>query len=378
MKGQNVAGLLMAGLALGSCDLAYIATSPSSEYSYISSKAKMKMALVASNGKAGGINTEDLLELSTDAQAALFANCRPKSPDVPRIAAAGGEVVLALAGILFDIGIAQAQAYVEKEAEKFTASYTFKVNVESLSLPPGNKDPRLKCIVVQRTIELADEQVELPAHQEYLRKFRAQRPGETKIVLPAMTLGFALAPMGNAYVMKPIFIDLNYAAARTFQETNAVNLGVSVGISVLQPGRTQQTTRLLTLQNYSLSKVELPNVKEVPLGKPGEPKRYQTEKYVPQRDAQGRIVGYRKKLTPNGPLMVETRDTREPYDKAKFSEGTIIPPLNVAVPATIVVSVVETGDGAEAFEKAGKEIDAASDALKSLGLEQLKKGLGVD
>ncbi|TAJ36218.1 MAG: hypothetical protein EPO67_04010 [Reyranella sp.] len=374
-----------AAFAMAGCDLATVATTPSSEYSAKSGGTdKLEMALIYSDGRrTGNIPSEKWQGLSEDAKAALQANCsppqRPTQTDTiqPAMAPVAAGIIVALAGMLIDAGVAQAKDYVKKKAEEFKAEYAFKVNVDSLALPPGARDRYLKCLVVQRQTEFDDANVKLPVHQAYRDELRAGGSGNSKIFLPAMTLGLVLSPKGNAYVMKPIFIDMNYSAARTFKEDNKVNLAVSVGINVLQAGQGQQTTRLLTLQNYTIQGVELPNVQTLPKGEPGSPE-YQSTRKVTKRDQQGNVIGYEDRPTAHGALIVETKDVRKPYDRSKFAEGTIMPPLDAAVPATIVVSVVEQGEGAKAFEGAGKDLDAVSGAAKSLGLEQLKKALGAE
>jgi hypothetical protein len=226
-------------------------------------------------------------------------------------------LIVALAGVLIDAGITKLNEYTDKKIKEFKHQYSGRINVPDFSLPKNAENraaPRTRCIFFERKVNIAVE------------------GKESDNIQTALFMVLEFQPVGRyAYTLKPIYLDLTYSGARTSEDGKAVDLEVSVGISVVRqtPGG-NLVNDLVSIQNFSLRKI--------------------------------RVRG--------------TESNRPDYG-GKFEAGTIIPALSDTTAATVVVAVTETGDGAEEFGQFRKDTDAYGKVLKDFGLEQLKDLLGA-
>jgi hypothetical protein len=215
-------------------------------------------------------------------------------------------------GVLIDAGIAKLNEYAEQKSKEFKHTYSARANLGEFYLPKSNANgrvtPRTRCILFQRTVTAGTD-------------------GDA--ATPAMTLVLQFQVLSDrAYVLKPIYLDVSYAGARTSAEGKAIDLDVAVGIAVVKKGQgTALVSELVTQQNYPLRKIAI-----------------------------------------GGDAL---------SNNAKLQAGTVIPAFDSVTSATVVVAVTETGDGADTFGQLKKDSDAYGKVLKDLGLDQLKTLLGA-
>lgn len=305
-------GVGAAVLLLGGCSAIQVATFQSSDRSY---KQVGERMIVGTIGMSGSSQDAVASAGFSDAELQRFMGMCGVPPPAPRgeqeLAPIVGTLLVALAGVAIDAGLAKLSEYAEKKAKEFKHSYSGKINVGQFVLPLNNASNRIanrtRCIVVRREVA-------------------AGAPADAK-PQPAMTLLLQFQPLGNtAYALKPIYLDMAYAGARTSQEGNAVDLDFTVGIAVVRKsGTSTLVSDLMTTQSYSLRKVEI-----------------------------GTQV-----------------------NPSKFEAGTIIPAFDGVTSATIVFAATETGDGADDFGQFKKDTESYGKVLKDFGLQQLKDGLGV-
>lgn len=306
-------GVGAAVLLLGGCSAYQVATFQSSDRSFKKAKERMIVGVI---GMSGGSQDGLATTAFSDAELQRFRDLCSVPSLPPRgeaeLAPIIGTVVVALAGVLIDAGIAKLNEYTEKKIKEFKHSYSGKINVDQFSLPINNASNRIasrtRCIVVRREVDLgfsAD----------------ASKPQ------PAMTALLQFQPLGNrAYVLKPIYLDLAYAGARTSRDGNAIDLDFTIGIAMVRnSGTSTLVSDLMTTQNYSLRKIEI-----------------------------GTEV-----------------------NSSKFEAGTVIPAFDGGTAATIVFAATETGDGADDFGQFKKDTESYGKVIKDFGLQQLKDVLGV-
>jgi hypothetical protein len=315
----RIAGVVSA-LLLGGCSAYQVLTFKSSEDSFQRRGERVSIALVGMPGvQTGYPGSQDVLLRIPGAEGTRVRD----ACGIPREAPSGqtaetafpvGLAVMA-AGVLIDAGIAKLNEYAERKVKEFKHTYSARVNVGEFYLPKNNANDtvssRTRCILFQRAVNLGED-----GGSEHLR--------------PALTVVLQFQALSaRAYVLKPIYLDLAYAGARTSAEGNAIDLDMSVGIAVVkQSARATLVSELATQQNYSLRKISI-------------------------------------------------KGNKSTY-AAKFEPGTVIPAFDGVTSATVVVAITETGDGADSFGQLKKDSDAYGKVLKDLGLDQLKSLLGAN
>lgn len=304
---------LSAALFLGGCGAYQAITFKSSENSFVRKGELISLAVVGMPGRlTGDVDAENVkLNIPEAGRDRVAKQCGIEdSRSRAESAVLAGLAVMAV-GVLIDAGIAKLNEYAEQKAKEFKHTYSARANVGEFYLPRNNASgratPRTRCILFQRTVTGTD--------------------GVS--AAPAMTLVLQFQVLSDrAYVLKPIYLDLSYAGARTSAEGKAIDLDVAVGIAVVKRGQgTALVSELVTQQNYPLRKISIGG----------------------------------------DPLS----------NDAKLQSGTVIPAFDSTTSATVVVAVTETGDGADTFGQLKKDSDAYGKVLKDLGLEQLKTLLGA-
>ena len=300
-------------LLIGGCSAYQVATFQSSDRSFKQTGERM---IVGTIGRSGGSQDSVATAAFSDAELQRFLDLCGVPPPPPRgeteLAPIVGTIVVALAGVAIDAGIAKLTEYAEKKVKEFKHSYAGKINVGQFALPPNNASDRMasrtRCIVVRREVDVGSSA-------------DAAKPQ------PAMTALLQFQPLGNqAYVLKPIYLDLAYAGARTSQSGSAIDMDFTIGIAVVRKsGTSALVSDLMTTQNFSLRNVKI-----------------------------GSQV-----------------------NPSKFEAGTIIPAFDGATAATIVFAATETGDGADDFGQFKKDTESYGKVIKEFGLQQLKDVLGV-
>jgi hypothetical protein len=311
-------GITCATLVAG-CSAIQVATFHSSPNSFQRKAERVSMALVGPDSAANktGMPTLGEMNITGPDAARIRAQCGlpppPGTANTEVFAVAG--LIVALAGVVIDAGIAKLSEYAERKSKEFTHTYSVRLNVPSLFLPreAGERGPpRTTCLFVQRDVSISDDEA---IHYR-----------------PALSMVLQFVPLGTqAYYLRPIYLDVAYAGARTSAAGNAIDIDVSVGIAVVKDGGgAGSVADLIAHQSYSLRKIRL-------------------------RGAEANRPDY----------------------TAKFEDGTIIPSLAKPASATIVVAVTETGDGADDFGQLKKDTEAYGKVVKDFGLEQLKSALGA-
>lgn len=341
MRGWVGKSALLAGvLAVTGCQgLATIAT----DYSPQSLKPtdELRLLLVQSGTQPSGEGKLETGLLSAATLTALKDHCGVVPPPPPRpqpgpkvmpVLVAGA--IVAGAGIVIDAVTKKIGEHIEEKQKEFISEYDWRVNVPDLYLP-STGTPLQRCLVLQRTVEMTVKDLNIPAHKELVRDMKP----EDKIKLPALTMGFKFEKTGTAYALRPIFVDLNYSEARANEKSPHVTFGVGIAISVVQQGPYRAVSRLHAQQSFTLAKLPLPDIQTVEKDKPAQ-------------------------------------DVRTAIDVSRKLPGIVMAPLDRPVPATIAVSIVETGKGASDAKTARAEFDAVASALKSIGVDGLKSLLG--
>jgi hypothetical protein len=321
---KSIAALAMSAL-LGACSAFQVVTFKSSEDSFRRKGERISMAV--SGMPESGSQLPDLEKFALripgpegerlrDACGIPQEITPPTGPSASAFAFAG--LAVALAGVLIDAGIAKLNEYTDKKIKEFKYTYSGRISVGRFALPKNNAVDqavqRSRCILFQREVDLSTDAREDPNTR------------------PALIMVFQFQPLGDrAYVLKPIYLDLAYAGARTSAEGNAIDLDVSMGIAIVkQSGGAGLVGDLVAAQSFTIRKVAIRGT------------------------------------------MAE-----KPSYAAKFETGTVIPALGDVTAASIVVAVTETGDGSEEFGQFRKDTDAYGKVLKDFGLEQLKSVLGA-
>ncbi|HLG48454.1 MAG TPA: hypothetical protein VKY24_19570 [Reyranella sp.] len=306
------------GVLLSGCTAWQVATFNSSEYSFKRKGAKAWLAVTGMGDPALAGSSELKFNVPGEEGRRIAQACDipppPSSGGTTNTFAAAG-LLVAVAGVLIDAGIAKIDDWTDKKIKEFKDDYSVRINVPQFGLPKGNaKDeikPRTKCLIIQRDVDVSTT--------------------DEKRVRRALTLVLRFEPMGDqAYVLKPIYLDLVYSGARTSQEGNAVNLDFTVGVAVVKSGHDALVRDLVAIQSYSLKKIAL-------------------------RGDNAELPDYRD----------------------KFQAGTIIPALDGPTAGSIVFAMTETGDGSDDFSGFRKDVDTYGKVLKDFGIDQLKGALGV-
>jgi hypothetical protein len=301
----------MTGLMVSSltgCALYKVVTFDDDKRSY---QLKDQIVYVTILGSRGQVQPSG--QVQPEARAALglpsvvAAACKevklPPGTLKPKVAPLLVPFILAAATITVNELGSALQGYIQTEKEKFVKSYGGATNTGHLSFYDVDA---ARCIRVQRTI-------------------RTPEPASTEEVALDFVVSLEhVEGADNALLLRPRYLSLQKSAAMTGTDPGTIDLDIGIGISVVRNVNQQNELYALAQKNFKFA--------AVPIG---------------------------TRVAANEPAI----EMKEPATKIKFVDSAVFPMPRFPTAATIAVSVLETGSGADDFGNASKSIEANKGAI---------------